>query len=144
MTLHHAYFIKGWLLGREVPQEVAESLNAVIAALTAVRVVTSPSTDQPGATERFQECVTRIASALEPLAEREPPTTASVLPLLTVGDTVMLPGGDSMVVAGSVTAPSIKSKRNWSPEQREAAAERMRAMRAAKLGKPRPAGTTTP
>jgi hypothetical protein len=97
MTLNHAWMLKGWLLGELVPPQIMDAAEKVIESLTAREQV---------------EPVHIVLADKDALVEDEqsdPPQREEVEPLPEV-------------------PPEAKQKkrRNWSPEAREAQAQRMR------------------
>ena len=124
MAVEQAWLLKGFVLAHNAPAAVVEAVEAVIAELSkGMREVT-------GSSEPIRVKV--------PIAEE---------PLPDAGTDHAEPereGADVLPAPREETEESTpKKQRNWSPEAKAAAAERMRAMQAAKKAK-KEGGTPLP
>ncbi|MCE9565811.1 MAG: hypothetical protein K8U57_27620 [Planctomycetes bacterium] len=107
MTLNQAFLIKGWLLGEHPPKEVLEAIESVIEGLS-----------QPPA-------------VIAPMSVRVEPPLEDPTEDLATPDFRTCPPMQSILHPDDTPAP--KTRREWSPEARAAAADRMRARQAAGL-----------
>lgn len=119
--LHHAFLLKGWLLDKIPPKEVAEAMQEVIDAL-GQEVVTVAATSLPLPPLPVSVLESEpMAPAEERRLPAEPDVPADEEPQHTL----------AVATEISPAAPA-KKKHNMSPEARAAAAERMRAYQARK------------
>ncbi len=120
MTLNHAWMLKGWLLAEHAPQPVMEAAEAVIASLTVKREISAEPVIE----------IAVPALRIQPQTEWKKPTEP---------ETVAIAERTEEPPPRRDTAPSVPQKlkktRNWSPEQRAAASERMRQRQAQKKGR---------
>ncbi|MFO0958274.1 MAG: hypothetical protein U0800_12745 [Isosphaeraceae bacterium] len=129
--LNQAYLLKGYLLAGDPPKEVIEALQAVIDALCVEVITVSGTRDpMPPMPASFLE-----SGQLDPDESSDPAD-------VTTGPADGEPEPGPVVTELSQDAPP-KKKRNFSPEAREAARQRMIAMQARKRAE-REAATQEP
>lgn len=107
--LHHAYLIKGWLLDKDPPKEVAEALQAIIKGIGSAEPVAIRG--NPVELQIVPQVHREEAEAAKP--EHSEATAAALDPAVT-------------------DEPKPRRKHNMSPEAREAARQRMIDMQARK------------
>lgn len=129
----HAYLIKGYLLAKDAPKAIIDSIEAIIEGLARPEQTISssyvPALSSP--------VVPELAS-MAILAEHSEPTSDNHD---TDADEC-----DAQPASEIETTPEVppKKKRNFSPEARAAAAERMRAMQARKKAEREASSVPTP
>jgi hypothetical protein len=145
MTLSSAWMIKGWLIAKDAPMEVLHAANDVIRSMKDIALLAARETDAgDGKDEQPLPEVVEIPVTKIGLSR---PVQRSETNLPTDGKDRM--AEPSPIVPAAPEQPILaaekpKQKRNWSPEARAAAAERMRALRAKKTQAPDPGEAPAP
>lgn len=120
-ALHHAYLIKGFLLAKEAPKAILDAIAAIIENLDRGEVTISTS-----AVPQFP------LQAVVGGGESSDPTETDGLPDSPLDAVEDAPSSPAVTGSEATPAAPPKKNRNFSPETRAAAAERMRAMQARK------------
>lgn len=145
MTIYNAYLVKGYLSDKKAPKRIMEALDNLIGHLHAMEGKQRPPIPAPEPVESEPDSSDEDDEPARP-SYSDPSTDRRVQPQETASQT---PSSSSITVEHSEPPPPeaaasdapAKKQRNFSPEARAAAAERMRAMQARKRAEREGKGT---